>query len=237
MRKRPFIMHIPEVIIRRDDHLPIEKFRQMDYLAIEEYLLPIELMMENAGLHLARLVSHILPDPRNVLLGIGPGNNGGGGLVAARRLAAWGYEVSLDLPLKEMNPLAQTQLARALAAGVKLQATNMPDIFVDAYFGFSQRLPLHPSIQLALERGNKLSCPKISLDIPTGFDNVSGECIFNPGMVLTLGAMKSELFKLKAKTEFYLADLGLPASVYENFHISYPPEFRTSGLLHCVFQQ
>ena len=217
--------------------MPIEKFRQMDYLAVEEYLLPIELMMENAGLHLARLVTHILPVPGNVLLGIGPGNNGGGGLVAARRLAAWGYKVDLDLPLKEVNPLAQTQLARALATGANLQATNLPDIFVDAYFGFSQRLPLPPSIQLSVDGANKLTCPKISLDIPTGFDKLSGECIFNPGIVMTLGAMKSELLKLKAKTEFYLADLGLPARVYENFHISYPLEFITSGLLHCVLRQ
>ena len=72
----------------------------MDYLAVNEYLLPIELLMENAGLHLARLVTHILPTPGKVLIGVGPGNNGGGGLVAARRLAAWGYKVDLDLPLQ-----------------------------------------------------------------------------------------------------------------------------------------
>lgn len=80
--------HIPEVILCRENHLPLEKFRQMDALAVEEYHLPIELMMENADLHLARLVTRILPDTGKVLMGIGTGNNGGGGLVAARRLSA-----------------------------------------------------------------------------------------------------------------------------------------------------
>ena len=55
-------MQIPEFIINQNDHLPIEKFREMDYLVVNEYQLPVELMMENAGLHLARLVTHFLPE-------------------------------------------------------------------------------------------------------------------------------------------------------------------------------
>ena len=33
-------MPIPDIIIHKDDHLPVEKFREMDYLAVNEYLLP-----------------------------------------------------------------------------------------------------------------------------------------------------------------------------------------------------
>jgi NAD(P)H-hydrate epimerase len=228
-------MHIPEVIISREDHLPIEKFRQMDYLAVEEYHLPIELMMENAGLQLARLVTNILPSPGKVLMGIGIGNNGGGGLVAARRLSAWGYEVDLDMPLIELNPLPKIQLARAQAFGVRVQATHPPDLFVDAYFGFSQRLPLPASFQFAIDRANKLKCPKISLDIPSGFDTETGETLFKPDYILTLAAMKSELFQLRGKVEFYIADLGIPALVYERFNIRQARAFKENGLLSCKF--
>lgn len=228
-------MAIPDIVINQNDHLPVEKFKEMDYLAVNEYLLPIELMMENAGLHLARLITHILPDPGMVLIGIGPGNNGGGGLVAARRLSAWGYRVMLDVPVKELYPLPKTQLARALAFGTEIHTIDNPDVFVDAYLGFSQRLPLSTSIQESVDRSNQISCPKISLDIPTGFNKISGETVFKPDIILTLGAMKSELIKLTGKTEFYLADLGIPAIIYENFHISYPPEFRIGGLFHCKF--
>jgi len=226
-------MQIPEFIINQDDHLPIEKFREMDYLVVNEYQLPVELMMENAGLHLARLVTHILPFPGIVLIGIGPGNNGGGGLVAARRLSAWGYEVLLDVPVKELNPLPKTQLARALAFGTEIHTIDKPDVFVDAYLGFSQRLPLSVTIQESVNKSHQISCPKISLDIPTGFNKISGEAVYKPDMILTLAAMKSELINLTGKPEFFLADLGIPAIVYENFHINHPPEFKISGLLHC----
>ena len=228
-------MHIPDITINQNGHLPVEKFREMDYQAVNEYLLPIELMMENAGLHLARLIANILPDPGTVLIGIGPGNNGGGGLVAARRLSAWGYQVLLDVPVKELNQLPKTQLARALAFGTEIDTIGNPDIFIDAYLGFSQRLPLSPTIQDSVDKSNQISCPKISLDIPTGFNKISGETVFLPDMILTLGAMKSELFKLTGNTEFYLADLGIPAIIYENFRLNYPPEFRISGLFHCKF--
>lgn len=228
-------MHIPDITINQNDHLPVEKFKEMDFLAVNEYHLPIELMMENAGLHLARLISHILPDPGTVLIGIGPGNNGGGGLVAARRLSAWGYRVMLDIPVKELNPLPETQLTRALAFGAEIDTIDNPDVFVDAYLGFSQRLPLATTIQDSVDTGNQFSCIKISLDLPTGFNKISGETVFKPDMILTLGAMKSELIKLTGITELYIADLGIPAIVYKSFHISYPPEFRISGLLRCKF--
>ncbi|MDP2338429.1 MAG: NAD(P)H-hydrate epimerase [Bacteroidota bacterium] len=41
-------MEFPEINIADIATLPIEKFREMDYLAVEKYHLPIELMMVNA---------------------------------------------------------------------------------------------------------------------------------------------------------------------------------------------
>jgi NAD(P)H-hydrate epimerase len=70
--------------------LTLDTFVAMDDVAVNDYHLPIELMMENAGLCLARLTALQMPRPAKVVIGIGIGNNGGGGLVAARRLSAWG---------------------------------------------------------------------------------------------------------------------------------------------------
>ena len=36
--------------------LALASFKEMDYPAVEQYALPIELMMENTGLQLARLI-------------------------------------------------------------------------------------------------------------------------------------------------------------------------------------
>src|SRR3972149_2327383 len=113
-------MSIPETEISKN-HLTIEKFRDMDYLSVEKYKIPIELMMENTGLQLSRLVVHLLTKPGNILIGVGTGNNGGGGLVAARRLAGWGYNVFLNIPNEVLHDLPKLQLERALAFGVIIQ--------------------------------------------------------------------------------------------------------------------
>ena len=180
----------------------------MDYLSVSKFDIPIELMMENAGLQLARLVTHVMKANGKVFIGIGTGNNGGGGLVAARRLAGWGYSVFLDLPEKVLKPLPEIQYKRALAAGAKDKPGDNPDIFIDAYLGFSQHLPLSENFQYAVERANRLPCPKISLDIPTGFHPKKGTSEFNPGIILTLGAMKTELLSLAGHTSLLSGGFG-----------------------------
>lgn len=227
-------MIIPEYTIA-DNHLSLERFREMDYTAVQHYHIPIELMMENAGLQLARLVAHFISPGGRVLIGIGPGNNGGGGLVAARRLAGWGFPVSLDIPDLKVNELSRIQLKRALAVGVHQYPEDDPDIFIDAYLGFSQRLPLAEIFRKAVEKANRLNCRKISLDIPTGFNQLTGESEFLPATVLTLAAMKTELFRLSTDINLYLADLGIPESIYKNFGIEHPSPFRESGLLKCSY--
>lgn len=211
--------------------IPIESFREMDYLALGNYNLSIELMMENAGLHLARLATSYLPEKGELLIGIGIGNNGGGGLVAARRLAGWGYSVFLDIPDLKLNELPSRQLKRALLAGVKIKKLTKPQLFIDAYFGFSQRLPLPSNFKKAIRKANKLSCPKLSLDIPSGFNRQTFDSLFNPTAILTLAAMKTELLSLLNDTQIYIADLGISSAVYKKFKIPFPGAFKFSGII------
>ncbi len=226
-------MHIPEINITDYGSIPIDKFRQMDYLSVERYRIPIELMMENAGLNLARLTASIISPSDKILIGVGTGNNGGGGLVAARRLTAWGYKVFLHLPDKNLKALPQLQLERALAFGAKTNPIEDPTIFIDAYLGFSQRLPLSTDFLEVIGKLNKLSCKKISLDIPTGFNKDTGELIFKPDIILTLAAMKTELVPLLGQTQIFIADLGLPHTIYNEFEIKPFAEFNESGILEC----
>lgn len=228
---------IPVITLNSGLHLPLEKFREMDYDAVENFRLPIELMMENAGLHLARLASGFLPEKGTVLFGTGPGNNGGGGLVAARRMKAWGYNVYIHPAGNKMNLLAEQQLNKALSFGVEVGYPENPDLFVDAYLGFSQRLPLSETFSSAVEKANRLKCKKISLDLPTGFDKHTGSSIFRPDIILTLAAMKTELLKYDDGVDFYLADLGIPSKVYTKFGIVQPKEFMNSGLLYIKRQK
>ncbi|MBW6480268.1 MAG: NAD(P)H-hydrate epimerase [Bacteroidales bacterium] len=208
----------------------MEKFREMDYKAVEKYFLPIELMMENAGLNLARLISMNVKRNAKILIGIGKGNNGGGGLVAARRLAGWGFSVFLHIPDKNLGQLPELQLKRALAFGVHPDPITNPDIFADAYLGFSQRLPLSAEYLQATEKANQLNCTKISLDIPTGFDKKTGNSLFKPHFILTLAAIKTELLLPGVTAQLYLADIGIPKSIYNEFGIKYPEVFSRNSL-------
>jgi len=210
--------------------LSIDEFKEMDRLAIERFKIPIELMMENAGLQLARLTSLFLPDKnKKVLIGVGTGNNGGGGLVAARRLAGWGYNVFLDIPDRRLKSLPFIQSERALAIGAALGAPGKPDIFIDAYLGFSQRLPLSREFKQAIDSANTYDCLKISLDLPTGFNKQNGLSIFQPDIILTLAAMKKELQKQVEKVSVYIADIGIPTKLYTDFGIL-QPDFSHSGI-------
>ena len=68
----------------------------------------IDALMENAGLAVASQATQLLESPRGtrVLILVGPGNNGGDGLVAARHLHQWGARVQVYLcaPRKSPDP-------------------------------------------------------------------------------------------------------------------------------------
>lgn len=223
-------MDIPRISIDKVPLLSINKFREMDYLATEKYKLPIELMMENAGLHLAQLAATYLSGKKPILIGIGPGNNGGGGLVAARRLAGWGYPVFLNVPVVKLKELPAIQLERALSFGVKLDKPENPQLFIDAYLGFSQRLPLPDYFMKAIRNANSFTCPKISLDLPTGFNGQTSTSLFKPDAILTLAAMKTELLPMLPTTRIYIADLGIPFSIYQKFQIA-AETFQFAGII------
>ena len=210
--------------------LTIDQFEEIDNLAIQNFALPIELMMENAGLHLAHLVSSRANRTDHINIGVGPGNNGGGGLVASRRLAAWGYQVHLLIPDRILKPLPSLQLGRAQAAGADLSPSPSPKIYVDAFFGFSQRLPLPHIFLSAIQKANSSTAFKISLDLPSGFNKLTGESSFNPDLILTMAAPKTELLKFGFGPNLLIADIGIPKDLYELFGIQ-QPDFSQSGII------
>lgn len=223
-------MNYPEIKSLENQSLELEQFREMDYFAVNNFHLPIELMMENAGLQLARVIANSAQPSSSIKIGVGNGNNGGGGLVAARRLAAWGYSVFLDT-LSEINKeLPSLQLKRALKFGAQLKEPKHIDVWVDAYLGFSQRLPLPEVLNKRIEKANALSVQRISLDIPTGFLGDLSQIYFNADTIVTLAAPKKILHHLKPSTEILIADLGIPKEVYAHFNYPFPP-FHSSSIL------
>jgi NAD(P)H-hydrate epimerase len=73
---------------------------EVDRLATDEFGIDILQMMDQAGSHLTELVRAELGGDlqgNRVIVAVGPGNNGGGGLAAARHLANRGASVRVIL--------------------------------------------------------------------------------------------------------------------------------------------
>ena len=223
-------MKYHKINIPKEKALELDSFRDMDYYAVNNFNLPIELMMENAGLQLANLIASISQKEQIIKIGVGNGNNGGGGLVAARRLVAWGYNIYLDFFTEITKKMPATQLERAIKFGVKTEAIKNPDVWIDAYLGFSQHLPLNKSLSKIIEKANSSSALKVSLDIPTGFLGDTNSIYFQADKILTLAASKKVLYNLDSNTEIYIADIGIPKEVYEKFSVKYLP-FNKSNII------
>ncbi|MEO0603194.1 MAG: NAD(P)H-hydrate epimerase, partial [Myxococcota bacterium] len=85
--------------------LTTDQMREVDRLMIEVFHIELVQMMENAGRGLARVARQRFldgdPTGRRVVVLAGPGGNGGGALVAARRLHGWGAHVEIALSADE----------------------------------------------------------------------------------------------------------------------------------------
>ena len=226
-------INIPETSIKKHQTLSLDKFREMDYYAVENYDLPIALMMENAGLHLAKLAANYLLDKNlPIVVLIGSGNNGGGGSVAARRLAAWGYKVYIKLIKEKLVDLPKKQLERAIKFGAKNELPkDKPQLIIDAMLGFSQKPPLRVAVIELIDYCSKIDCIKISLDIPTGLFDENSNIFFEPTAVLSLAAPKEIFFFPQLKhTHLYVADLGIPKAVYLQFNKDSYLKFNESSI-------
>lgn len=207
-------MSFPKIESSKLRTLSLDAFREMDYYAVNNYHLPVELMMESAGLQLARLSASVVEPGASVLVGVGPGNNGGGGLVAARRLEAWGYRVHIQMPLPTTQQLIRDQLSRTISYGVEKVMESKYDLILDCLFGFAQRLPLPNEVSEMIRLMNSMKAAKISLDIPTGISENEDSVRFRADKVLTVAAPKTILLNHIREYELYIADVGIPTEVY-----------------------
>jgi NAD(P)H-hydrate epimerase len=153
--------------------------RAVDRWAIEERGVPSLALMEVAGRAVADAVSGIGPEgPVRVVCG--KGNNGGDGLVAARHLAAAGYEVEALLlwPAEELSGDAAANLERFAAepaGGDLAERLAGSGAVVDAIFGTGFAGEPRDPAAAAIAAINGCGAPVVACDVPSGVDASSGE--------------------------------------------------------------
>jgi len=195
--------------------------------------LPTDVLMENAGKAVAEEARNILKDitrPRIIIL-IGPGNNGGDGLVAARHLHDRGAEVNLFLFGQRDNDANLRQVQqRGIAcvnaeedrALLKLDSQLLAaDCVIDSLFGTGKVRPLEGIIQQALDKVRNAKRQDsglriIAVDLPSGLDADSGAvdpaCVYADNTI-TLGFPKPGLFCFPGAErvgKLAIADIGIP---------------------------
>lgn len=160
----------------------------------------IDQLMELAGLSVAQAVfkAHPLDKGPNVLVLVGPGNNGGDGLVCARHLHLLGYNPTVYYPKKSKGELfarLETQLKNMNIPIVEEvdEAFHHKDHIIDALFGFSFHPPLRDPFPKVVDLMSRASIPVTSVDIPSGWDVDNGPAsdnIFVPDNLVSLTAPK-----------------------------------------------
>ena len=230
--------------------LSTAQMREVDRLMIEEYGILLIQMMENAGRNLADLAQAMLEDDiaeRPVAVLVGRGNNGGGGLTAARHLANRGAEVQVITahPFDRFTGVPAHQLQTLLAMGVSVTESGdgweLPsaDLVIDALIGYGLSGNPRGAVADLIRLANSHPAPILSLDAPSGLDATDGvvyvPCI-EAAATMTLALPKTGLLAAPPAVvgQLFLADISAPPGLYEMLGIELEPLFAAARILRIL---
>ena len=200
-------------------------------------------LMENAGLAIARAVRHRLGHlvgVRVVVL-VGPGNNGGDGLVAARHLYRWGarplvylcgrrpdVDPKLD-SLRELDiPIVRAADDDGLAQ--LREWLSLAHAALDSVLGTGRSRPIEGQLAailyaLSSERARRPDLTLFAVDVPTGLDSDTGAVdplTPTPDITLALGYPKLGMFSLpgaESVGELETLDIGIPDGLDDDVRV------------------
>lgn len=220
-----------------------EQMQRIDRLAAGQGLTPA-MLMEIAG----KLVAEELKKAagsvtgKRILVAVGPGNNGGDGLVAARYLYDWGADIIVYL-CKE-RAFDDKNLIRLAERGVPIihadrditcveldKALKQVEIIVDAVFGTGRTRVIDGSFKTVLIRigAAKEDRPDILLcavDMPSGMNADTGEV--DPScpradITVTLGYPKPGFYAFPGSDyagKVIIADIGIPSGLADDVTVN-----------------
>ena len=196
-------------------------------------------LMENAGREVARAVQRHLGSARarRIVVLVGPGNNGGDGLVAARYLHDAGAEVIVyvltardpeDANLQQV--ITRDLELLSLADGANLdsfaESVERSDAIIDAVLGTGHNRPLDGAFASTLALLEDRRSPLFAIDVPSGVDADSGTTdprAVRADVTLTLGFAKLGLYSWPGSRyagDVRVLDIGLPSSIADDIETS-----------------
>ncbi len=207
----------------------VTEMRELEARADQRYGLTSPILMKNAGKSAADIFEqHLLPQQSinklNVLFLIGPGNNGGDGLVMAGHLADAGANISLYHWKERKLIINNEQVAEQKVKTTLETQIKEADYIIDALLGTGRSRPMNDDMKALLarvkqEREQRPTLRIIAIDLPSGLNADTGEvdpdCI-HADTTITLACPKQGFFFFPGRDyigELYIGDIGLPAEL------------------------
>jgi len=233
-----------------------EQMRKVDDIMINEYGIELIQMLENAGRNLAELAINLIDknfenrNSKNIVVACGLGNNGGGGMVAARHLSNHGFNVTVvltgaeaklrSIPLKQWTILKKLPVRMIIAnSSDTLGVFNEADLIIDAIIGYGMSGELKGiSAHVIHEILNSQNQYVLSLDAPSGLNTTTGK--FNEKLciqayaTMTLALPKTGLVQDDAKDcvgRLYLADISVPPKLYNEIGVNVEKIFTDRSII------
>ncbi len=216
--------------------------------ACEAQGVPKDTLMEKAGAATAVVARNLTGGAagRKMVVLVGPGNNGGDGLVAARFLAGWGASVTAWTTPTTREEHPKTSLARNAGVSIRpITAESLDglrndlqscDVVLDAVLGIGRSRPLEGLVREAMlllrsTRESRASMQVVALDVPTGMDADSGTvdpACPRADVTISYGFPKTGHYMFPGADcigRLEVADLGIPRVLSEDVAL----ELLTSG--------
>jgi hydroxyethylthiazole kinase-like uncharacterized protein yjeF len=226
---------------------------EVDRVTIEEFHVPVEVLMENAGRQVAAAARAFLGGRvagKRVIGLVGSGNNGGDAAVALRHLTNWGAEVCAEVaaPQERLRETTREQLSRLLLATTSETAIvhdaswsrlrNLEaDLLIDGLLGYSAKGAPRDAVAKIIEAANGSGVPILALDVPSGIDPDTGAAAgaaIHARVTVTLALPKPGLVALEAHDrvgELLLADIAIPHAAFARIGVDTRQLFEQGDLV------
>jgi len=153
--------------------IDVAQMRAVDAARVADFHIELAQMMEHAGRNLADLARGLF-SPRSATVLAGPGENDGGGLVAARHLHNRRIAVTVTLASRHVAPVTALQLDIVERLGVEVRDEPRPaDVIIAVLVGYG--LSGDPGARFAelIDWANATSAPVLALDTRSGSGDYS----------------------------------------------------------------
>jgi len=221
-----------------------EQMQNLDGTAINQYHVPGLELMENAGRSTVEAIAARYGSPvdKRIAILVGPGNNGGDGLVIARLLHEQGGRPEVYMLVAGDTLQGDARINFELLAQLPVPVQYLLDndtistlkdplakswLVVDSLFGTGLTRAVTGRFAKVIGAINEAHRPVVAVDIPSGLCSDTGKplgvCVC-ADLTVTFGLAKTGQVSYPGKTsvgELVIADIGIPSEAVQQLDTGY----------------